>query len=405
MTQPPTTSLTSIPPATPARPLSCRNPPPLDTGQISIGNGVDFQGVQSVRDNVLELRIDQETQQQNQLQTYVSSMNQVQSLFNDTSGSGLSSAINQFFSSFQQLADDPTDLPTRQAVISSGQDLASAFQQTGEQLSSIQDGLDQQVTQTVAEINSDASQLASLNQQVSSLGADSDQAGMLKDQQYSELNSLSQLVDVAVTHTSNGGMTITTTNGVSLVAGSQSFALSTATNPSTGFQDVFSQGSDVTANFTGGQLAGLLQSRDQSVPSIQSNLDNLAAGIISAINDQSRKGTDLNGDPGGNFFQPVVQPPSGSNAGAAENMAMAITDPTQIAAGEEGVQGDNANALAMANLPPRPSSTGRRPPTITRALFPPWAAMWQRHRRAGIRGPGPHSTAEPALQHFRCLPG
>ena len=42
--------------------------PPLDTGQISIGNGVNFQGVQSVRDNILELRIDQETQQQNQLQ-------------------------------------------------------------------------------------------------------------------------------------------------------------------------------------------------------------------------------------------------------------------------------------------------------------------------------------------------
>jgi flagellar hook-associated protein 1 FlgK len=323
---------------------------PLDTGQISIGNGVDFEGVQSVRDNVLELRIDQETQQQNQLQTYVNSMDQVQSLFNDTGGSGLSSAINQFFSSFQQLADDPTDLPTRQAVISSGQDLASAFQQTGEQLSSIQDGLDQDVTQTVSEINSDASQLASLNQQVSSLGANSEQAGMLQDQQYSLLNSLSQLVDVAVTHTNSGSITITTTNGVPLVAGSQSCALSTETNTSTGFQDVFSQGSDVTANFTGGQLAGLLQSRDQSIPSIESNLDNLAAGIISAVNTQSRKGTDLNGGAGINFFQPVVQTSPGSNAGAAENMAMAITDPSQIAAGVDGTQGDNTNALALANL-------------------------------------------------------
>jgi flagellar hook-associated protein 1 FlgK len=323
---------------------------PLDNGQISIGNGVNFEGVQSVRDNVLELRIDQETQQQNQLETYVNSMNQVQSLFNDSGGSGLSSAINQFFSSFQQLAGDPTDIPTRQAVITSGQDLASVFQQTGEQLSATQQGLDQDVTQTVAEINSDASQLASLNQQVSSLGPNSEQAGTLQNQQYSELNSLSQLVDVAVTHTNNGGITITTTNGVPLVAGSQSFALSTATNSSTGFQDVFSQGSDVTANFNGGQLAGLLQSRDQSIPSIESNLDNLAAGIISAVNDQSRKGTDLNGDAGVNFFQPVVQTSTGSNAGAAENMAMAITDPSQIAAGEDGTQGDNSNALAMADL-------------------------------------------------------
>ena len=90
-------------------------------------------------------------------------MNQVQSLFNDTEGSGLGDVINQFFSSFQQLSDDPTDDSTRQAVISAGQDLASTFQQTGQQLSSIQEGLDQQVGQTVDEINSDTSQLASLN--------------------------------------------------------------------------------------------------------------------------------------------------------------------------------------------------------------------------------------------------
>ena len=324
--------------------------PPLDTGQISIGNGVNFEGVQSVRDNILELRIDQETQQQNQLQSYVNSMNQVQSLFNDTEGGGLGDVINQFFSSFQQLADNPTDVPTRQAVISAAQNLASAFQQTGQQLSAIQQGLDQEVSQTVDEINSDTTQLAGLNQQIASLQGNSEQAGMLEDQRYSVLNSLSKLVDVAVTDAGDGSLTITTTNGVPLVAGAQSFALSTAADPSTGFQHIFSQGTDVTSNFTGGQLAGLLEARDQAIPSALSNLDNLAAGIINAVNTQNEQGYDLNGDKGGNFFQPVVQPSPGSNAGAAENMAVAITDPSKIAASSDGTQGDNANALAMANI-------------------------------------------------------
>jgi flagellar hook-associated protein 1 FlgK len=324
--------------------------PPLDTGQISIGNGVDFEGVQSVRDKILELRIDQETQQQNRLQSYVNSMNQVQSLFNETEGVGLSDAMNQFFDSFQALSANPTNVPLRQAVISAGQDLASAFQQTGQQLSTIQGGLDQQVGQTVEEINSDTTQLASLNQQVASLQSNSEQAGMLQDQQYSVLNSLSQLVDVAVTYANDGSLTITTANGVPLVAGGQSFALSTATDPSTGFQHIFSQGTDETSNFTGGQLAGLVEARDQTIPSILSNLDNLAAGIIKSVNYQNQQGYDLNGSTGGNFFQPVVQPSPGSNAGAAENMAMAVTNPSQIAASLDGTKGDNANALAMANL-------------------------------------------------------
>jgi flagellar hook-associated protein 1 FlgK len=324
--------------------------PPLDTGQISIGNGVEFNGVQSVRDNVLELRIDQETQQQNQLQSYVNSMNQVQSLFNDTEGSGLSDAINTFFNSFETLSDDPTSSSYRQAVISAGQDLASAFQQTGQQLSSIQQGVDQEVSQTVDEINSDTTQLAGLNQQIASLQGNTEQAGMLEDQQYSVLNSLSQLVDVAVTDSGSGSLTITTTNGVPLVAGAQSFALSTAANPSTGFQDIFSQGTDVTSTFTGGQLAGLLEARDQAIPSALSNLDNLASGIINSVNTLNQRGYDLNGDKGGDFFQPVVHPSPGSNAGAAENMAVAITDPSQIAASSDGTQGDNANALALADI-------------------------------------------------------
>jgi flagellar hook-associated protein 1 FlgK len=306
--------------------------PPLDTGRLSIGNGVDFDGVQSVRDNILELRIDQETQQQNRLQSYVDAMNQVQSLFNETGGAGLSDALNQFFNSFQALADNPTDIPTRTAVISAGQDLASAFQQTGQQLSAIQQGVDQQVGQTVAEINSDTAQLASLNQQITSVEGNSEQAGMLEDQQYTTLNSLSKLVDVAVTYANDGSLTITTSNGVPLVAGGQSFSLSTETNPATGFQDIYSQGSDVTSTFTGGQLAGLLEARDQAIPSAMSSLDNLAAGIINAVNTQSQKGYDLNGAQGGNFFQPVVQPSPGSNAGAAENMTVAITNPSQVAA-------------------------------------------------------------------------
>jgi flagellar hook-associated protein 1 FlgK len=172
------------------------------------------------------------------------------------------------------------------------------------------------------------------------------------------LNSLSELVDVAVTNANDGSLTITTANGAPLVAGAQSFALSTAPDPNTGFQHILSQGTDVTSTFTGGQLAGLLEARDQAIPSVLSNLDNLAAAIINAVNYQNQRGYDLNGSKGSNVFQPVVQPSPGSNAGAAENMAMAITDPSQIAASSNGTQGDNANALAMANIQSKALANG-----------------------------------------------
>jgi len=324
--------------------------PPRVTEQISIGNEVDFEGVQSVRDYILELLIDEETQQQNRLKSFVSSMNQVQSLFNETEGAGLSDAINRLFNSFQELSANPTHVPARQVVISAAQNLASAFRETGQQLRAIQERVDQEVRQAVAEINSDTTQLAGLNQPVASLQGDSEPAGRFEHQRYPVLNRLSKLADVVVTHSGDGSLAVTTSNGVPLVAGAQSFALSTAADTDTGFLHIFSPGADVTSKFTGGRLAGLLEARDQAISSAISDLDNLAEGIIHCVNIQNRKGRDLQGGQGGNFFQPAVQPSPGSNAGAAENMAMAITDPSKIAASSDGTQGDNANALAMANI-------------------------------------------------------
>ena len=323
---------------------------PLDTGQISIGNEVDSHGVQSIRDIILDLLIDAETQQQNRLKSFVNSMNRVQSLFTETKGAGLSDAINRLFNSFQELSANPTHIPARQEVISAAQNLASAFHETGQQLRTIQERVDQEVRQTVEEIDSDTAQLASLNRPIASPQGDSERAGRLEHQRYSVLNRLSKLVDVVATDSGDGGLTVTTSNEVPLVAAAQSFALSTAVDADTGFLHIVSPGADVTSKFTGGQLAGLLEARDQGIPSAISGLDNLAEGIIHCVNIQNRKGRDLQGDRGGNFFQPVVQPSRGAKAGAAEGFATAITDPSRIAASADGTQGDNANALAMANI-------------------------------------------------------
>ena len=140
--------------------------PPILSGNTMVGTGVTLQSVQSVRDNILNLRIDQETSQQSSLNSYVDSMNQVQALFNETQGTGLQTDLSNFFNSFQSLATDPTSSSLRQAVIIAGQDLAGAFSQTSENLATIQQGLDQSVVQTVQQVNQLTAQVANLNQQI-----------------------------------------------------------------------------------------------------------------------------------------------------------------------------------------------------------------------------------------------
>jgi flagellar hook-associated protein 1 FlgK len=335
--------------------------PPILSGHTMVGTGVTMSSVESVRDNILNLRIQQETSQQSSLGSYVNSMNQVQALFNETQGTGLQTDLSNFFNSFQSLATDPTSSSLRQSVIIAGQDLAGAFSQTSDNLATIQQGLDQSVVQTVQQVNQLTAQVANLNQQIQEVSNSGDNPGSLEDQRDEALSKLSGLVDTAVIYADDGTVSVTTTNGALLVSGNQSDALTTQINTATGMNDVYAQGTDITSSIAGGQLQGLINARDDAIPSVQSSLDNLAAGLISAVNTQQKAGFDLNGAQGVNFFTPFAPSASGSNAGAAATMTVALTDPDQVAASSDGSQGDNSNATAMAGLQNQPIISGQTP--------------------------------------------
>jgi flagellar hook-associated protein 1 FlgK len=295
------------------------------------------------------------------LTSYVDSMKQVEALFNETSGTGLQSALSSFFNSFQSLAADPTDSSLREAVINAGQNLADTFNQTSRSLSTIQSGLDQSVVQTVAQINQLSSQIASLNGEIHAVTVTGQGAGTLEDQRDQDLLNLSKLVDTAVVYSEDGTVSVTTSNGVLLVAGNVSQSLTTQLDTTTGTHQVMSQGTDVTSKITGGQLEGLLDARDEGIPSVQSALDNLAADLTSAVNAQQKKGYDLNGDQGQDFFVPLTSSTSGSNAGAAAAMAVAVTDPDLVAASSDGTAGSSGNATALAELQNQAFVSGETP--------------------------------------------
>lgn len=330
--------------------------PTVTYGNIEYGTGVQLQSVQGIRDNVLQLRLNQEAQTEGQLNTFVNGMNQVQPIFNETAGSGLQSLISQFFDAWQTLSSDPTNTGERQAVIADGQDLAAGFQQTAQALVTQGQSADQGVVDTVDQINGLTTQIAQLNQQIFSASNGGGTPNSLIDQRNTLINQLSQDVDLQTIPADSNSITLTSSGGAILVAGDQSFNLTTQTNPTTGYQDIYSQGTDITSSIVSGNLAGYLQMRDTEVPALASSLDTLAAGIASAVNTQSTAGFDANGIAGVNFFTP----PSGT-AGAALNLSVAITNPSQVAASSDGTPGDNGNATAIADLQNQNIVSGETP--------------------------------------------
>ena len=304
------------------------------------GGGVTLDGVQSVRDELLNLQIQQQTSLQSSADAESSTLQQIQPYFSN-SGSDIASAFSTFSSSLAQLSANPASSAAQQSVLSAGQNLAQSFNSTANGLTSAQTGADQQVTQTVAQINSLTQQISQLNAQLSSTNAASQNGGTIEDQRDQLVQQLSKLTGISVSQSSDGEV-ITTGNGSPLVIGSKSYNLQTTTGTN-GFQQVLdTSGNDITASIQGGQLGGAIQVRDQTIPGFLSAINGLATQFAASFNAAQAKGYDSNGKVGQNFFSV----PAGT-AGAAAGLSVAITDPSKIAISSDGSAGSNGN---VANL-------------------------------------------------------
>lgn len=308
-------------------------------GTVS-GGGVTLDSLQSVRDELLNLQIQQQTSQQSSADTESSSLQQIQSLFSNT-GEDLASTLTAFSSSLQQLSANPSSSSAQAGVLAAGQNLARSFNSTANGLTSAQSAADQQVTQSVAQINSLSQQIAQLNAQIAQTVPAGQDGGTLQDQRDQLVQQLSSLTSVSVTQSSDGEV-ITTGNGTPLVMGGQSFSLQTTTG-SDGMQQVLdSNGNNITASLSGGQIGGAIQIRDQVIPGYLDQLNTLASQFTTAFNAAQAQGYDSNGNTGQAFFTV----PSGT-AGAAAGISVVIASGSQVAISSDGSAGSNGN---VANL-------------------------------------------------------
>ena len=311
------------------------------SGDTVSGGGVSLTGLQSVRDELLNLQIQQQTSAQSSQDTQSSALDQIQTNFSP-SGNDIASEFAAFSSSLAQLSANPSSTSVQEGVISAGQNLAQAFNTTANSLTTVQSQMDTQVTQNVAQINSLSQQIASLNGQVSQLTAAGQDGGTIEDQRDQLVQQLSKLTGISVTQSSDGEV-ITTGNGTPLVMGSQSYSLQTVTG-SDGMQHVLdANGTDITSSIQGGSLGGAIEMRDQVIPSYLTQLNTLATQFSAAFNAAQAKGFDSSGAAGQNFFSVPA-----SGAGAAAGMAVSITDPSKIAISSDGSAGSNGNVASLS---------------------------------------------------------
>ena len=317
--------------------------PPSFAGSGWIGSGVEISTVTRRYDEFLAAQVRTSRTSSGEAEVYYTYASQLDDLFADPD-LGLDPVLQRYFNALNGVANDPSSIPAREVLLGEAQALTDRFHFLAQRGSEIADGVNRDITGTVADINSIAKGIAELNQVIVESGGMTGQPpNDLLDQRDQLINQLSSLVKVTYYEQNDGAVNVFIGNGQSLVVGAKAAKLSVglnATQPVVYYNDD-AGAQDITAQLNGGELGGLLQFRTQVLDASMARLDTIADSLATAINDQHRQGSDLNGAAGGDFF----------TLGGASGIQLAITDARDIAAASlGGGPSDNSNALALAEL-------------------------------------------------------
>ena len=266
---------------------------------VLIGTGVEVARIQRMVDETIENSLRNSQSRSEFLAAQDLILGRLEQVLNELDGTGIDAAISAFFDAAQSLVNDPEDLTARTILISAGETLASTFRERDQELLGIQEDLNSRVENAVLEINRLTMGIAELNSQVVVAESGSENVGTandLRDKRYGLIDELSNLVDIKVVGTSNGSINITTGSDflVENVEYSE-LSLDLSLNDDIELKNPKFINGGKLVRPDGGELGGLLQSRDDTVQDLRDDLSTLAASFIFEVNKLHSSGAGLSG--------------------------------------------------------------------------------------------------------------
>ena len=273
--------------------------------------GVRAGDLVSSRNEYAEAAVRQQTSGSGYQDQLVNSLSEIEANFDISGNSGLPQALNKLFASFSAWATTPENQAVRQGVIDAASQLADAFQQSYNTLANEATTTGQQISQTVDEINQRVAELQTYNQ--IALQGNKNDSG-LNARMHAALDELSQYIDFNATFQSDGSVSIMLNGRTPLLLEDKQYLLSTdqyqPQDPPPAYPSapasarvLGSDGNDITAMTTGGQLGALLEVRNQVLASYigdsahPGSLNRLAKQIAARVNELFTSGQISAGPP------------------------------------------------------------------------------------------------------------
>ena len=167
-----------------------------------MGTGVKATGITQLRNIYYDTKYHSAQSQYAEYNGVKEQLTQLQSYLNEMqSETGYTKLLSKLSGALQDLASSPSDATYRTQFIQSAQNFTDLIKETATNYRKTQQDINNEVAIHVDTINSIASQIYTLNQQIMNIETRGGNANDLRDQRENLVDSLSELVNVTVTET------------------------------------------------------------------------------------------------------------------------------------------------------------------------------------------------------------
>ncbi|GBR53210.1 flagellar hook-associated protein FlgK [Acetobacter pomorum] len=223
----------------------------------------------------------------------------------DTTGT-LSDSLQGVASAITSLSATPTSTAALSGVISDAETLTSQINTLSSVYDTQRQTAENNIASNVSDVNSSLTTIGEISKKIMLLTAAGQDTADLQNQRLEAMDTLSQKLDVTFNTSSNGDVTVHTTNGTLLPTRpdqiglpdsntelpSSSWPLTYAAttisssmyykegDTSGGISGIMLNGQDVTSDLSGGSLGANITLRDRTYPKMQAQLDSFSYTLI-----------------------------------------------------------------------------------------------------------------------------
>ncbi|TPV61988.1 flagellar hook-associated protein FlgK [Aestuariibacter sp. GS-14] len=263
---------------------------------------------------------------QNQMRRDITQVGEWETFYNKTEAidnllaneaNSLSTGLSEFFASVQTAADDPTNLASRDLVLSQGSSMLRRMSSIADFMNYKEDELNLEFQSMVNRSNNLIKTIGDLNKAI--LVVKGNHTGgeptALLNERDNAINELAGLMSIEIreSRNANGSLLVNLSSGESLVLEDGSFNLFELTDSAdvmykqlqlaTTFDGAKANTNiRITEDDLGGSLGGLFRYRDEVLGPAQRDIGQLAVAFADAVNSQNRLGMDLDFQLGGDIF-------------------------------------------------------------------------------------------------------